>query len=275
MTPPVSSDHLASKAWEKIKPFLLQANEHTTSEWGNRYIPGINEVESYFHGSRERFSMLLDIIRRHLPRGRVLDAGAGHGIQAIVFKLAGYQTFASDIYPSANLYEKLGVEYRQWNLETQPAPFPKHFFDTIVLSQTIEHFTYSPLHPIREMLHVLKPEGFLLIDAPNISSFNNIWRLMRGKTIHWNLKKHYLEQQPNIVNGIPYFDRHNHEYSMQDFDDIASFFHLEIVEHGYYSPLNKQKPLPTRWASKLRDCIPHWRKGLYCLFRKPSDTAIR
>jgi len=263
---------ITNTAWEKLRPFLAHETEESGEDWVQRYCPNVEEVDKYFWGSRDRFAMLLQLLSNNLHSGAsILDAGAGYGIQPAVLKTAGFQTFASDIYEGNQLYEPLGIEYKRWHLEAEAAPFPDNAFDAVVLSQTIEHFTYSPRKPLEEMLRITKPGGYLLIDAPNIAAFRNVSRLLRGKSIHWNLKKHYLEQEPSITDGIPYYDRHNHEYAMQDFHDIAAHFGLEMVASGYYSPRNwKMKSRFANTASYLRDMVPHWRKGLYAMFRLPA-----
>ncbi|OIO71422.1 MAG: hypothetical protein CO186_08735 [Zetaproteobacteria bacterium CG_4_9_14_3_um_filter_49_83] len=261
---------ITEQAWASLKPLLTQAKQTSDDSWIHHYIPGMAETEQYFYGSLDRFSLLLAIISRHLAAGaRILDAGAGYGIQPAVFKQAGFDAYASDIYESLAVYEPLDIAYARWNLEAEAAPYADAFFDAVVLSQTIEHFTYSPKKPLEEILRIIKPGGWLLIDAPNISSFHNISRLIRGKSVHWSLKTHYLQQEPFITDGIPYYDRHNHEYCMQDFLDIADFFNLSIQQKGYYSPVNRQtKSALSIAVSRVRDIVPHWRKGLYCLYQK-------
>jgi len=122
------------------------------------------------------------------------------------------------------------------------------------------------------MIRITRPGGYLLIDAPNISSFHNISRLIRGKSIHWAMDKHYLSQQPLIAQGIPFYDRHNHEYAIQDLQDIASHFNLRTISSGYYSPLNREKNSALTLAfAHLRDLIPHWRKGVFMLYQTPAS----
>lgn len=256
------------KAWKKLEHGLEEASR-LEDPWVKRYLPDVTGVHDYTFANLDRFCMLYDVLDKHLPSNAcVLDAGAGYGIQAALFAEGGYRVFASDIYPPLPFFDLIDIDYRRWNLEAELAPFQTASFDAILLSQTIEHFTYSPKKPIEELLRILKPGGWLLIDAPNVSSFHNIWRLMRGKTLHWSLKKHYLEQDPVVVDGIPYYDRHNHEYAKVDFEDIAEYFALDLIQCRYYSPLNSSKPAIVRSLARMRDVIPVWRKGIYGLFHK-------
>lgn len=259
---------LALRAWEQVKNALQDSTE-VCDRWHIQYVTEINEIEKYVLGSLDRFCLIYDSIHRRLQgHGVVLDAGAGYGIQVTMFQESGYEVVACDLYSNLPVYQKLGIPYYRWHLEAEPAPFPPEYFDAVILSQTIEHFTYSPKHALEELLRILKPRGWLLIDAPNISSLRNIWRLLRGRTIHWSLRKHYLEQKPEVVNGVPYFDRHNREYAREDFEDIAEFFGLRIEECRYYSPIHPHKPWWARVLANIRDIVPCWRKGIYALYQK-------
>ncbi len=259
------------RGWEDLRPLLGQLRDHSDDPWIAQYFPPSTEMDGYFYGSLDRFALLLCSLARHCPAGaRVLDAGAGYAMQAAALKKAGFKVAAADVYEALPVYEQLAIPYQRWHLEgDEHAPFARESFDAVILSQTIEHFTYSPLKPLTRLLEVIRPGGYLIIDAPNISSFHNVWRLFRGKSIHWNLRRHYLEQQPQIVRGIPYYDRHNHEYAMHDLMDIAAFFSLEVCEKAYYSPINRQHKAAWMIAfSRVRDLVPHWRKGLYAVYKK-------
>ena len=49
-------------------------------------------------------------------------------------------------------------------------PFQNETFKLVISSECIEH-TYDPLHALKEMIRVLRPEGVLIITTPNY-----IWR---------------------------------------------------------------------------------------------------
>ncbi len=265
------------RGWSRLRPLLERARDSSQEPWMRQYLPPSTALDEYFHGSLDRFALLLDVVLRHAPSGaRVLDAGAGYAMQSAALREAGFDIHAADVYQHFAVYDALDIPYRRWHLEAdEKPPFEAESFDAVILSQTIEHFTYSPLRPLTQLLQVLRPGGILLIDAPNIASFHNVWRLLRGRTIHWSLRRHYLEQQPQMVGGVPYYDRHNREYAMEDLIDIAEHFSLHVLERGYYSPVNRRsKPAWMIALSRLRDGVPHWRKGLYALYRKPARLDV-
>lgn len=263
---------LVSTVWEEsCQLFSHDSGPASGYDWGGDEQARQN-MEEYFWGSADRFAMLLSALSQHLPaESRVLDAGAGHGVLAAVLSKGGFRAYACDIHPGLPIFDALHIPYQSWHLEADPAPYADDYFDAVVLSQTIEHFTYSPRHALEEIIRITRPGGLILIDAPNISCFRNISRLLRGKTLHWDFATHYLAQEPSIYKGIPYYDRHNHEYCKQDLLDIAAFFDLETLTCRYYSSYNRMK---RGWfavlISRLRDSVRHWRKGIYALYRCSS-----
>lgn len=268
-----AEEKLMCSVWERCKKhFRNNTASERSHSWEQADEDSLRDLDEYFDGSSYRFAMLLTLAKKHLPNGaKVLDAGAGHGVLAVALKDSGFDAEASDLHKGLAVFNAENVPYHTWHLEAQKAPFPDNSFDAVILSQTIEHFTYSPLHPLKEIIRILRPGGIMIIDAPNISCFRNTSRLLRGKSLHWNFKKHYLAQVPEIENNVPYYDRHNHEYSREDLLDIADFFSLSIEEVKYYSSYNRKKRgLIAILFSQLRDSIRHWSKGIYAVYRLPK-----
>ena len=263
----------AADAWGNIKSVYELLSHPGNSSSSQLKILPVHELEEYFWGSHSRFALLAQVISKHLAAdSRVLDAATGYGFLAETLRLCSYEASGCDIFEAHPILSQLGLPYVCWHLEAHPAPYESGYFDGVVLSQAIEHFTFSPRHPISELIRITKPGGVLVIDAPNISCFRNISRLLRGKSLHWNFMTHYLEQEPNIVDGVPYYDRHNHEYSESDFLDIAQFFNLSLLEVRYYSPHNLRKRGKAAYMfSVLRDLINRrWRKSLYAVYQVPA-----
>ena len=269
------ANKLTRNVWERSKKhFLNNTSSDRSHSWEQADEAALRDLDEYFQGSSYRFSMLLTLAKKYLPTGaKILDAGAGHGVLTIALKDAGFNAIASDLHKGLAIFDAENIAYHEWHLEAQKAPFPDNSFDAVILSQTIEHFTFSPLHPLTEITRILRPEGIMIIDAPNISCFHNVSRLLRGKSLHWNFKKHYLEQTPEVANGIPYYDRHNHEYSYEDLQAIGNFFTLKTEEITYYSSYNREKrSFIAIFASQIKDVVRHWRKGIYAVYRLPSAS---
>ncbi len=261
------------EAWERSKAYFFDNNpSERVHSWEQADEQSLRDLNEYFQGSSYRFAMLAAKLSEYAENGgRVLDAGAGHGVLALALKNVGFDAYASDIHKGLALFEAESIPYFQWHLEAENAPFEDNTFDAVILSQTIEHFTYSPLHPLKEIFRIVRPGGIVIIDAPNISCFRNISRLIRGKSLHWDFRKHYLEQIPEMMNNVPYYDRHNHEYAREDLQAIADHFCLEIEEISYYSSYNRKKRgFAAILISRIRDMVKRWRKGVYAIYRLPD-----
>ena len=260
-------------AWQHIRHMYVDQLSSPDNQGDQPYKYPLEQIEEYFWGSYYRIALLTYIASKYLHQeSRILDAGTGFGFLPAMLKGIGYDAHACDIFGKHRVMTELSIPYTYWHMEAQVAPYNSDYFDGIILSQTIEHFTFSPRHALSEMIRITRPKGIILIDAPNISSFRNVSRLLRGKSVHWNFRTHYLEQEPNVVGGVPYYDRHNHEYSKKDYMDIAEFFNLHLLEVGYYSSHNRWKRGTSSLViSKLRDWVnPRWRKSIYALFRVPT-----
>lgn len=262
--------------WQKLKQLYsdqsLAINADSYHSWEKNDAASVAQQEDYFQRSHYRFALLAKLICDNLPQGScVLDAGAGNGLLASTLHSLGYKAYATELYEKMPVLDRISVPYQRWHLEAEAAPFEDNSMDAVVLSQTIEHFTFGPKKTLDELLRILKPGGLMLIDVPNISSFRNVSKLIRGKSIMWDLHKHYLIQEPAICNGIPYYDRHNHEYCMQDLQQISEYFNLEIISSAYYSSSDVRRGKLALLAAQLRDLVPHYRHYVYALYRKPAD----
>ena len=267
------AEKLVLAAWEESKKYFFQNDpSDRVHSWEQADEASLRDLDEYFQGSSYRFAMLISKLTEYAPAGaKVIDAGAGHGVLALALKSAGFDAYAADIHKGLAVFDAEKIPYHQWHLEAENAPFADDSFDAVILSQTIEHFTFSALHPLKEIIRIVRPGGVIIIDAPNISCFRNISRLIRGKSLHWDFQKHYLEQDPEVVDGVPYYDRHNHEYSRDDLQAIGNFFKLSVEEITYYSSYNRQKRgFIAILISKIRDSIKPWRKGIYAVYRLPG-----
>lgn len=109
----------------------------------------------------------LDLMRKYvkLEGRRILDVGCGLGTYVEQF-----HRFSSDVYGVDIDQEKVEVASRTLpNIHCAPAealPFPDDMFDVILLNEVIEH-VQSDTATIREAFRCLRPNGEMVIFAPN------------------------------------------------------------------------------------------------------------
>jgi len=234
--------------------------------------------QDYFCGCCDRWSMVIKELSRSPEKGRVLDIGAHEGFLCGALVNLGFSAAALDFHSHVNqsIWTRLGVEWRQCHIEADAIPFPDEYFIGVYMGQLLEHFTYSPKKPFEEIRRVLKPGGLLVVDVPNVGEWHNFYRLIRGKNILWDYKKHYLDYDPYVYKGRPYFDRHNREFTPGELKTLAEALRFEVMRVRYIrSRRYGKKGLRSFEApfTALRDLIPLFRKGIMLTARKTSHEA--
>jgi len=228
--------------------------------------------EDVFRGSIDRFC---DIALRLRFCRRVLDVGAGHGMLLALLNALGHECHALDITDRAQeypeIYREQPIAFRLCNVEVDPIPYPDASFDAVVCCQVLEHFTHSHLPAMLEMRRVLKPGGIIEVDVPNVASFRNRSRILRGKNITYDYEEHYLRAQPVSYQGMSFYPlRHNREFTRRELEILlaaADFRNIEVrflKSRRYRTGIERLKSLGTM----LKDAVPGLRKSLIAFAEK-------
>ena len=85
-----------------------------------------------------------------------------------------------------DVYLRHNISFNICNVEADSHPFKNDFFDAVSCCQALEHFSHSHLGPVLEMRRVLKVGGVIELDVPNVVSFRNRSRMLRGKNITYD-----------------------------------------------------------------------------------------
>jgi SAM-dependent methyltransferase len=230
--------------------------------------------QDYFYGCCDRWSMVIQEFNRCREKGRILDIGAHEGFLCGALVKLGYSAAALDFefHVEQSIWAELGVEWQQCHIEADLIPFPDEHFIGVYMGQLLEHFTYSPKKPFEEIRRVLKPGGLLVVDVPNVAEWHNFYRLIRGKNTLWDYKKHYIDYEPYVYKGRPYFDRHNREFTRRELKALAETCRFEALRVRYVRSRRFKKKglrlLETPFTA-LRDLIPIFRKGIMLTARRP------
>lgn len=217
-----------------------------------------------FYTSLDRFSDIAFAIRNCR---KVLDVGSGPGILIGILAALGHEVHALDFFDRSaeSIYAKANATFKICNVEADPIPYANDEFDAVCCCQTLEHFTYAHLPVVLEMKRVLKSGGIFEVDVPNIVSFRNRSRVLRGKSILWDYEAHYLNSVPSVYKGRDYFpNRHNHEFTKQELTAlfVAAGFKEVAVSFLRDQTLGEYKGALSALGSWLRNSIPATRKSL-------------
>lgn len=118
------------------------------------------------HSDHRELLELLDLS----DTGRILDVGGGTGRVAAKLKSPGWQIFVSDISAEMLLQAQSKGGLIPLLAHAEQLPFPDDSFDRIVVVDALHHFCDQRL-AIRELLRVLKIDGRLIIEEPDIRRF--------------------------------------------------------------------------------------------------------
>jgi 2-polyprenyl-3-methyl-5-hydroxy-6-metoxy-1,4-benzoquinol methylase len=130
------------------------------------YQPKRKHVYRAGKAAVDRFHRLVTIL---IPRCRVLDAGAGSGEVVYVLRAMGYD--ASGFEPNEGYArfaaEVLGLPVTQSFY--QEAPIEPESQDVVTMFHVLEHLE-SPYDALRHARQWLRPNGRLLVEAPNVEA---------------------------------------------------------------------------------------------------------
>lgn len=121
----------------------------------------------------------LRLVGRERPApARVLDVGTGSGALAARLDAAGYDVVAADLETSDYAARPPVVA---WDLDSAEVPAELlGAFDVACAIEVLEHVE-NPLQALRNLFHVLRPDGLLVASTPNVGHpRSRIKFLLRG-----------------------------------------------------------------------------------------------
>ena len=120
-------------------------------------------------GRRRTARRLLDLLTPHVPGGRLLEVGCGHGLLLDEARRRGYDVAGLELSVEAARYarEKLGLPVRETPLEDLSLNGER--YDVLVLIDVLEHLS-DPIGALERSCALLAPGGALLIATPDPSS---------------------------------------------------------------------------------------------------------
>ena len=137
-------------------------------------------------------------------------------------------------------------------------PKEKRYYDSILLLAVIEHLHGSPRFILNTIKKLLKLEGYLVLDTPNISSLTKrIVFLVKGKPPNPHFKDYFYSEYP--------FSGHNREYTLDDvlFALNATGFNIVKIETFYHSLL-KPKSIKAKLLYYLEKIGPQsWKPYIW------------
>ncbi len=146
-----------------------QQKEFYSASYGRGYAPD------------DRIDKLIGLART-LRAEKILDVGCGDGSITLALKhaLGATYAFGIEISPQgAQLARDKGIVCHPLNVDESPLPFDENSMDAIYAGEIIEHL-YDPDKFLDEVYRVLHPDGFAIIDTPNLGWWVDRLSLLLG-----------------------------------------------------------------------------------------------
>ena len=158
------------------------ANGYRNHHYGTQDFPA-SIVGAFVACLMPNSRAILDADMRHLPKlkegNRLLDLGCGNGSFLLKARSAGWNVIGADFDPKAVAAARCqGLDVRLGGVEEFNPENEQ--FDVVTLAHVIEH-VHHPVELLRACYRLLKPDGYLWIETPNIASeghqvFGMNWR---------------------------------------------------------------------------------------------------
>ena len=124
------------------------------------------------------FKKKLNIIETYKKNGKLLDVGCSFGLFLSVASENNWDTYGVEISKFSSGYAKTNLGLNVVNSDLFKAEYCNEFFDIVTLWDTIEHLP-NPSETLLEINRILKVDGIICVDTPNIESL--LARILKRK----------------------------------------------------------------------------------------------
>lgn len=237
-----------------------EVNEHFAEAapyWRDIYRQ--QDVYSRIHQQRNALVLFLVEQLRLPARSRILDIGCGSGLTTVALAQRGYRLDALDTVPA--MLELTRHKAQQAEVSDQVSaglgdahqlPYADESFH-VVMAMGVTPFLHSLPVAMREMTRVVKPNGYVLVNADNCRRLNYILDPRRSPLLAAPRRSLKMLLRP-----LGYRSRRagvlTHTYSRQEFDSIIAqsglqIRHSSMLGFGPFTFFGKE--LPNRIGLKL------------------------
>ena len=137
-------------------------NYYDCEKWGHSYFAIQEKL-------KVRYTNVLSDIKKYKQTGSLLDVGCSLGFFLDTAREQGFTTYGVEPVDSAAAFAQKQLNLNVSNTTLEQAKFSDGFFDVICLFDVLEHIP-APLEILDEVKRILKDDGLLVIQCPNINS---------------------------------------------------------------------------------------------------------
>lgn len=169
--------------------FIFAISHDDPDVFFNAYIKMVDEkyVEEELGRRLSARSILKKLDKFKKQGNKLLDIGCCTGFLLDEAKNAGWDTFGVELSTWASRYAAEKFNLKIYNTPLENAGFPNEYFDVVIMQDTIEHL-HHPRQMLLEINRILKTNGILYINTPDIESLTS--RILKAKW--WGINQFHL-----------------------------------------------------------------------------------
>jgi 2-polyprenyl-3-methyl-5-hydroxy-6-metoxy-1,4-benzoquinol methylase len=198
------------------------------------WSPGLFDFKNYLEASSIRFYKAYRSIARQGANLSVCDVGGFWGVLPLTLKELGYDVAMTESLKYYNdsfgaLFEFIrerGVEIFDYDPFEEAAALDRQF-DVVTLMAVLEHYPHSHKILMQNISRLMKPDGRLYIEVPNIAYWPKRVGLMMGRTPLAQLADIYLSDVP--------FIGHHHEFTIAELRELAQLSGMKVLAEDFYN----------------------------------------
>ena len=197
---------------------------------------------SYFELSALRaYYAYLAIVRHVGETGHICDVGGFGGVFPIVLKRLGYTVtmtealkyYSKSFDPLFDFVRQEGVEIYDYD-PFEDAPTLDVAADCLTCMAVLEHYPHSPAQFIQHIKQLVRHDGVLYFEVPNIAYWPKRYALFfKGETPLVNIAQIYASATP--------FIGHHHEYTGAELKQLAAMAELTVLEERAFNYSNQSR----------------------------------
>jgi len=231
----------------------LPGDEILNIHYDSNYWKGQHdEVPLYlqlFFSLRVR-SILCELKKHTLPKGKILDWGSGDGAWVRLLRRKGFDAWGIDPFSNPEKTDCL----IQGTLNS--AKFEDRHFDAVICFHVLEHLE-DPLNEVKEAVRILRPGGIMIIEVPNINSWGFSLFKMNWQPLH--LPAHVNHFTPETLEKV---------FQMADNVNLLKLSHFSVKASPASFVLSLLPGLtPQNVRRKFKGKYPFYFKVAYLIFQ--------
>jgi 2-polyprenyl-3-methyl-5-hydroxy-6-metoxy-1,4-benzoquinol methylase len=257
-------DLIYQKAVESVWQYWTPEMQNELATHCSGWRQGAFDFKRYLEASAIRYYYAYVAIVEENPH-HICDIGSLWGVFAVTLKSLGYdvtvtealQYYSDGFQPLFEYIAARGIIIKNYDPFQKNSILPEKF-DFITAMAILEHYPHSLKDFMDNVTAMLSPKGVLYLEVPNIAYWPKRIDLLLGRSPLPDVKDIYFSK-------IPYIG-HHHEFTMEEFKDLAELSGLSVLREGYYTysenPLTIKKMLrnPLKFMAYLllkdsRECL--------------------